>query len=657
MLDPARPSLSQTTTISNCESGRDLVRIARARLLLTISNLYYFLLPSTSFFGGVSILPSLNLPRFLWRPFLVLLPESHSSPLTTLMEKARDSPPLDRVPPKPHPCLRFVSFNINGGKSLFNYHPWNQLRTYDNLADALHADIVSLQELKIQADAVAHVGLVDRYRAFVSVPREKKGYSGVVLFVRIPTAQDLAQLRQALTVIKAEEGVTGRTKPPNPGWADLQPPLPIGGYLDDQEVADAGLDEAWMERLDSEGRCVAVELANGTVVFSLYCPANSIVTEEGEEFRIAFLDVLLRRCHKLHQMGKNVVVMGDINVSMDLIDSAEGISMAIKEKRVTNNLRDGPEAFETLNRTQCLLFRHSRPHRKLLNSYVLPLIEGEAPSEKQIFHDTTRLIQKRRLAMYTVWNTLTGARQANFGSRIDLILTSNAEFARNVVNADILPFLYGSDHSPIFTDVDVSYQQVKDGTTAPKLPFEARTFYKLVKHRDISTMFARPKDRDDRRKSTEVNSAVNTTTGAEEELRAIPLETLRKPARKQSPRPYETRKKQKPSSQQSIRNFFFSDAPKLPDSTTSITTSTITHEISAPDSKSVRLDSIESLKSLVYSDPPACKHEEPCILKTSLTKINKGRRFWCCSRDGKGNPKEIGEFRCDFFEWARPNGM
>lgn len=581
------------------------------------------------------------------------------------MDKTRDSPPLNQVPPKAAQCVRFLSFNINGGKSLFNYHPWNQLRTYDKLADALHADIVSLQELKIQADLVAAIGLVDRYRVFVSIPREKKGYSGVVLLVRSPTAQDLAQLRQALTVVRAEEGVTGRLisghKVP---YKDLQPGMAIGGYLDAAEVAAMGLDEAEMLRLDLEGRCVVVELANGTVVFSLYCPANSMATEDGEKFRMAFLDVLFRRCRKLHQTGKNVVVMGDINVSMDLIDSAEGISMAIKEKKVVNNLRDGSEAFESVNSAQCLLFRHSRPHRMLLNSYVLPLIAGEPRAESQIFYDTTRLIQKRRLAMYTVWNTLTGARQANFGSRIDLILATDSEFTKNVANADILPFLYGSDHAPIFTDVDLSYQEVMGEITPPKLLFEARTFYKLVKHRDISTMFGRPaKNTNDTHINSIANIAnINNGVGSNS-VNGICLEEskqkINSQPRKQSPKPqYEARKKQKTSSQQSIRNFFFCDSPRTeteisPDDP--VPNGSVPNE-SISDPKAIKLDSIKSLKSLVYKDPPHCKHQEPCILKTSLTKINKGKRFWCCSREGKGNPQEIGDFRCDFFEWARPKG-
>lgn len=594
-------------------------------------------------------------------------------------------PPLDKVPPKAAKCLRFMSFNINGGKSLFNYHPWNLLRTYDNLASALNADILSLQELKIQTDAIAHVALVAKFRAFVSVPKEKKGYSGVALYVRIPTDEDPDHVRQALTVIRAEEGMTGRLLSAEKiQYKDLQSNKAIGGYLEAEEVLQMGLDETSLRRLDSEGRCVAVELAGGTVVFSVYCPANSQGSEEGQEFRMAFLSVLLKRCRKLHEMGKNVVLMGDINVSMDLIDNAEGIDVAVKEKRIVNNLREGAAAFEETNKSECLLFRSSQPHRTLLNSYVIPSLEGVSKKE-QILCDTTRLIQKRRLAMYTVWNTRTGARQANFGSRIDLILASGGEFIRNVVNADILPFLYGSDHAPVFTDVDVSYQSLCP-IEAPKIAFEARYFYKLVRHRDISSMF-----------------------GAINKKRSVTPERT-----ENSPKPqYVSRKKPKTQGQQSIGNFFFKDSKVNEDdrlnhnSNIKATQNSISqgqggevgneksgevtnnneegdlpsdavessvhntknkdilhqkngHLSSEEDQppqmpKTIKINSVQSLMLLMYGNPPYCKHKEPCILKTSLTKATKGKRFWCCPKENKGSYGEMGDHRCDYFEWAKPN--
>lgn len=66
-----------------------------------------------------------------------------------------------------------------------------------------------------------------------------------------------------------------------------------------------------------------VELACGIVIISVYCPANSNSSEEGELFRIRFLKVLLRRVRNLDKIGKKIVLMGDVNVCRDLIDSAD----------------------------------------------------------------------------------------------------------------------------------------------------------------------------------------------------------------------------------------------------------------------------------------------------------------------------------------------
>ena len=60
--------------------------------------------------------------------------------------------------------------------------------------------------------------------------------------------------------------------------------------------------------------------------------------------------------------------------------------------------------------------------------------------EEPFLYDTTRLVQGRRMKMYTVWNTLTNARQINHGSRIDLILFSDEKMVQRISNADIWPF-------------------------------------------------------------------------------------------------------------------------------------------------------------------------------------------------------------------------
>lgn len=544
-----------------------------------------------------------------------------------------ETEPLSKVPLRADLEIRYLTFNVNGVKTLFSYHPWNALQqSYDAFFSVLGADIVTLQEIKILPEAVVPMGLVKDYRAFVSLPKAKKGYSGVGLFVREPKEADTENVKQALTVVKAEEGISGRLR----GGDGKKTPyclLPseqsIGGYLTAAELAELDLDEDYMCHLDSEGRCAVVELANNTVVFGLYCPANSMGTEEGETFRLCFHDVLFRRCRKLRDMGKTVVVMGDINVSMDLIDNAESINDGIKSKAVQNNLKDGGEEFEKLNEIQCSAYRTSNERRTLLNHYTFSTLLNTSPEPSQFLYDTTRRFQGRRLAMYTVWNTMTSSRQSNYGSRIDLILVSDEKMADNVVRADILNYLNGSDHCPVYTDVDVSYQELVETPPPTKLAFEAKAFFKLVKHRDISQMFGA------------ISTKRRMEEAKEEELKKLKVQ-------------YVSRKKQ--NGQQSIKNFFFNDratAPSPPCSDSPSLPSQSSDDTSAP---MVKLDSIDALKSLLYSDPPKCHHQEPCLLRTSLTKASKGKKFWVCARLSKGNTAELGEHRCDFFEWAKLKG-
>lgn len=555
------------------------------------------------------------------------------------LQQLKTSEPLNRIPSKRQDNVRFLTFNVNGCKTLFKYHPWTELQNnYDEFLASLNADIVSLQELKVQLDSLNSLGLLKSYRAFISIPKSKKGYSGVALYVRRATPQDLDATKRFLTVVKAEEGVTGRLASRSPDktpYFKLPPNESIGGYLDCSDEDNGGLDEETMQHLDSEGRCAVVELASNVVVFSLYCPANSMGTDEGENFRLQFLDVLLRRCRKLTTMGKQVVIMGDINVSMDLIDNAECINVRIKQKKLHNNLSDGGEAFEKRNLDECLAFRTSAPQRTLLNRYTFPTLDAAPSLPSHFLYDTTRLVQKRRLAIYSVWNTLTSARQSNYGSRIDLILVSCPHMAQHVAHSDILPFLYGSDHCPVFTDIDTSYLEARPIPDEQKLAFEAKTFHKLVKHRDISSMFGAAASRRSTDQSLQSSSEDQTP-----------------PAEKKRRIEYTSRKKL--DSQQLIKNFFFKDAKSTKDDTKDSAPIKIVKDSNA---RSVKLSSVAGFASLVYNDPPNCKHGEPCCLKTSLTKESKGKKFWCCARAAKGNSDELGEHRCEYFEWAKVNKL
>lgn len=511
--------------------------------------------------------------------------------------------------------VRFLTFNVNGCKTLFNYFPWNSLQNnFNSLLNSFQSDIISLQELKISPGNISSVNLghLPNYKSFVSLPKSKKGYSGVGLFVRIPDADDDNIIKNHLQVLKAEEGITGCLKIDNKCFKDLPPDIAIGGYVDIPD--DLGI------KLDNEGRAVIVELQNNLVVFSLYCPANSMQTPEGEEFRLNFLSVLFERCKNLIAMGKQVVVMGDINVSLDLIDHADTINEWKKRGKVFFN----PERdFELDNYEQCVEFKSSTPARELLNSYCKPSIYSTSPLlQNQVFFDTTRVTQKRRMAMYTVWNTMTSSRQSNYGSRIDYILTNSSALKNSVNKADILPQINGSDHCPVFTDFDFGLlgNNIVFVDPPKKIQVEAKHMFKLVKHGDISDMFMRKRS----------NNSVTKSPPPK--------------AQPTSGMVYKRRKKPQDNTQTSIGDFF------MKNSLTSVPEPTL--KLAKEPKKPL---SISSISELMYGKPPECHHGKPCDLKTSHTLKTKGKKFWCCSAAGR-NPDVTtsidDQTSCNYFEWV-----
>lgn len=63
--------------------------------------------------------------------------------------------------------------------------------------------------------------------------------------------------------------------------------------------------------------------------------------------------------------------------------------------------------------------------------------------------DCFRRLHPNRKDAFTCWNTQTGARENNYGTRIDFI-TASADFANRTLGAcDIMPEFLGSDHCPV----------------------------------------------------------------------------------------------------------------------------------------------------------------------------------------------------------------
>nr|ATA58128.1 DNA lyase [Neofusicoccum ribis] len=382
------------------------------------------------------------------------------------------------------PPLRITTWNVNGIRNPFGYQPWRDKRTFDAMFDLLEADIVIMQELKIQRkDLHDDMVLVPGWDCFFSLPKHKKGYSGVAIYTR--TA--------ACAPLRAEEGVLGVLCPPGSStpYRDLPADRHIGGYPTDEQIdAAGGVDPA---ALDAEGRCVALEFA-AFVLLGVYSPANSNGLRD--DFRHAFFSALDARVRNLARAGKRVVLCGDLNVSRGEIDTAnteesmrkEGIShdeyVSMGNRRIFNQMLEGGEV-------------------------VLPRDEGrEAP----VLWDTTREFHPQRKGMYTHWEQKINARPGNFGARIDFVLCS-LSMKEWVQSADIQEGLMGSDHCPVYAvlkqNVIVDGKEIKlsdlmnlpgmfengkrlrDWTLKDSPAFSGRLLPEFDRRRSIKDMFSR----------------------------------------------------------------------------------------------------------------------------------------------------------------------
>ncbi|KAK0753565.1 Endonuclease/exonuclease/phosphatase [Schizothecium vesticola] len=315
--------------------------------------------------------------------------------------------------------LRITTWNVNGIRNPFGYQPWRESRTFQAMFDTLEADIVVMQETKIQRkDLSDDMVLVPGWDVFFSLPKYKKGYSGVAIYTRTSKC----------CPIRAEEGITGVLCPRNSATRFRERPVDqqIGGYPRADQIP-ASLDEA---SLDAEGRCMILEFP-AFVLLGVYSPASR--DETRTEFRQAFLNLLDIRVRNLVAMGKQVVLVGDLNIIRSELDTA-GLQERLRKEALS------------------LIDFFSSPSRRFLNQLVFGgQVVGERDAERQqpVLWDLCREFHPERKGMYTCWETKKNARPGNFGSRIDYVLCS-AGIKDWFVDANIQEGLLGSDHCPVY---------------------------------------------------------------------------------------------------------------------------------------------------------------------------------------------------------------
>ncbi|KAJ8359428.1 hypothetical protein SKAU_G00159530 [Synaphobranchus kaupii] len=311
--------------------------------------------------------------------------------------------------------MKIVTWNING------------IRTFKGgikkALDLLNADIICFQETKVTRDLLdERTAVVDGYNSYFSFSRGRSGYSGVATFCK-----------DSVTPIAAEEGLTGLLTSHDGG---------VGCYGDQSQFSAEEL-----QMLDNEGRAVITQhrvtcknQEKTLTILNVYCPRADPEKPDRKLFKLQFYRMLQNRAEALLGAGSHVIVLGDVNTSHRPIDHCDP---------------DDLESFE------------DNPGRKWLNNFLFGKAEGEgfereegdreAGTESQEpggctggkFVDTFRHFHPTRPNAFTCWSTLTGARQTNYGTRIDYIFADRALAEKEFLSADIMPDVEGSDHCPV----------------------------------------------------------------------------------------------------------------------------------------------------------------------------------------------------------------
>ncbi|KAL4622599.1 DNA-(apurinic or apyrimidinic site) lyase 2 [Arapaima gigas] len=309
--------------------------------------------------------------------------------------------------------MKIVTWNINGVRAFKG--------GIKKALDLLDADIVCLQETKVTRDLLDEkTAIVEGYNSYFSFSRGRTGYSGVATFCK-----------DSATPVAAEEGLTGL----------LTSHDGAVGYYGDQR--DFSAEE--LQLLDNEGRAVitqhkvkCTDSEKTLTLVNVYCPRADPEKPERKQFKLQFYRLLQTRAEAILESGSHVIVLGDVNTSHKPIDHCD------------------PDEIENF---------HDHPGRRWLNTFIIGehkeancnnIEKGEetepVPQTSRNggkFIDTFRYFHPTRTNAFTCWSTLTGARQTNYGTRIDYIFADQGLVETQFLEADIMPEVEGSDHCPV----------------------------------------------------------------------------------------------------------------------------------------------------------------------------------------------------------------
>lgn len=185
-----------------------------------------------------------------------------------------------------------------------------------------------------------------------------RGYSGTAIFTK----------RRVVVPLKAEEGLSDSL------LSSSAVSETIGGYPSSE---DTGLTPAEIRDLDLEGRTTVLDCGL-FVLINLYCPNET--NELRLEYKNAFNSLLEARIRHLIEMGREVIVAGDMNICPNPIDHCDP-----QKRAAEHGISDFIE----------------HPSRAWFNAMT---------GSNGLLVDICRRFHPTRERMFTCWDTKTNAR-------------------------------------------------------------------------------------------------------------------------------------------------------------------------------------------------------------------------------------------------------
>lgn len=171
-----------------------------------------------------------------------------------------------------------------------------------------------------------------------------------------------------------------------------------------------------VEEFDHEGRVIKADFGN-FVLFNIYFP-NGGRGDDFVQFKLRFYDCFLDQVKELEAQGKQVICCGDVNTAHKEID----LSNPKANSKVSGFL---PE------------------ERAYMDKFI----------EKGLT-DTFRMLHPDEAEKYSWWSYKTYARERNVGWRIDYFFVTDG-LKSKVAQSDMMNDIFGSDHCPIYIDLDI----------------------------------------------------------------------------------------------------------------------------------------------------------------------------------------------------------